>query len=386
MTLSKDILVLAGLSVRALAEIARAEGFVPVALDLFGDRDTLAVAEWRCIGRGGELAIDRCALLTALGELAHEQDPIGWIAASGFEAHPGLLVDAAQCLDLIGNPPVLMETVRTPDRFYPLLSELGIPHPETRTRPPTDPRGWLVKNARACGGWHVREAARARSADEDGRYFQRQVVGVPMSVLFVANGSGFVRVGVARLRVGPVAGRRWVFKGAVSCGMPGDELACALDQMIGQLVSRLGLRGLNGIDFILGDAGPQLIELNTRPTASISLFRDALAGGLMRAHVVASRGRLPVADGADGDPSLLRGFEVMFARRPVRVDASLADWLAASGWCADLPAPGTVFSRHDPVCTIMAEGRSQDVLENLLEQRRGELLARIGACANGVRE
>lgn len=384
MTTSNDVFVLAGLSVRAMAEMARNEGFLPVAFDLFGDRDTLAVSVWRRIGREGVLAIDRSALMVALSAVARERKPIGWIAGSGFEAQPGLLAEAAKLLPLIGNPPALSDEVRAPDYFYPLLTELGIPHAETRLLPPSDLDGWLVKNARACGGWHVREAASASAEGDAGRYFQRHLEGEPMSVLFIADGRRFVRVGVARLRVGPVAGRRWVFRGAVAAGVPGEELAGVLDRAIGRLVSTLGLRGLNGIDFIFNDDGPHVIELNPRPTASISLFRDALAGGLLRAHLAASSGLLPVLRDSTVGPPPFRGFEVVFARRAVLMDATLADWIAGCGWCADQPAAGAALARHDPVCTIVAEAASRDEVEGLLAQRRDTLLARLDACAGSA--
>lgn len=384
MNTSNDVLVLAGLSVRALAEMARDEGFVPVALDLFGDRDTLAVSDWRRIGREGALAIDRSALMDALSTIARERGPIGWIAASGFEAQPGLLAEAAKLLPLVGNPPALADKVRTPECFYPLLSELGIPHAETRLHPPADLHGWLVKNARACGGWHVREAVLTSAGGDAGRYFQRQLEGEPMSVLFIADGSRFVRLGVARLRVGPVAGRRWVFRGAVAAGVPGSELAGVLDRAIGRLVSTLGLTGLNGIDFILNEDGPHVIELNPRPTASISLFRDALPGGLLRAHLAASSGLLPVLGDTAGGRPPSRGFEVVFAHRAVQVDATLADWIAGCGWCADQPAAGAALARHDPVCTLVAEARSRDEVERLLSERSDTLRARLDACAGAA--
>lgn len=384
MTTSNDILVVAGLSARALAELAHDEGFVPIALDLFGDRDTLAVSDWRRIGREGALAIDRGVLVDVLALIARERNPIGWIAGSGFEAHPGLLADAARCLDLIGNPPALADSLRRPEWFYPQLTRLGIPHAETQALPPVDRDGWLLKNARACGGWHVRDAALACATDQEGGYFQRRIDGQPMSVLFIADGRRFVRVGVARQRVGALAGRQWVFKGAVAAGEPGRALTDMLDGMIGVLVSALGLRGLNGIDFILNDDGPHVIELNPRPTASVSLFRDALAGGLLRAHVAASRGCLPVACEPVRNPLPARGFEVVFSRRGFRMAAALADWVVGCGWCADLPATGATFDRNDPVCTVFAQAGSSQEVEALLDQRRVALLARIDACASEV--
>ena len=378
-------------SARSLVECARASGFSPIALDVFGDIDTGRLAE-ACVHIGGAgLAMDRDALLPALAGLRARGDVAGWVAGSGFEAQLDLLAEAAHVLPLIGNQPDTVCRVRSPADFAALLDALGIVQPGFSVVRPLDARGWLVKDAHACGGWHVRpaEAAPASGLGE-GAYFQRRVAGDAFSCLFVAAGDDARVVGFSRQIVRALGGRPYVYRGGVGpVALPsaaGEQIADAALK----LARALGLVGLNGIDFVLDAAGrPWLLELNPRPTAAIQLFGDAFEGGLMRAHVEACAGRLPAKGSASAPASspragaarqvsseaVVRGFETVFARRAGQVGEASADWLAAQAWCCDIPRAGTRHAWGDPVCTVRAQaGSVEAVLQQLSERRRAVML------------
>ena len=358
---------------------------------MFGDIDTGRLAE-ACVHIGGTgLAMERDALLAALAGLRARADVAGWVAGSGFEAQLDLLAEAARVLPLIGNRPEIVRRVRSPADFAALVDSLGIAQPGFSAVRPPDPRDWLVKDAHACGGWHVRpaEAAPASGLGE-GAYFQRRVAGEAFSCLFVAAAGDARVLGFSRQIVRALGGRPYVYRGGVGpVALPsaaGGQIADAAHK----LSRALGLVGLNGIDFVLDAAGrPWLLELNPRPTAAIQLFADAVEGGLMRAHVEACAGRLPVPVSVSASASspacgpatpasagtVVRGFETVFARRAGQVDAASAAWLAGQGWCCDIPRAGTRHAWGDPVCTVRAQAESVEaVLQQLSERRRRVML------------
>lgn len=361
-------IAIAALSARNLVTLAAAEGFSPHALDLFGDADTRASGTWRAIGATGSLAIDADLLHDALHALAADGACVGWIAGSGFEMQLELLESAARVLPLIGNRPEVVRRSRSPGFLYPLLAELGVPHPETRVSPPPHGDGWLLKNAHACGGWHVRRAPALPGRPlRAGTYFQRVADGTPMSALFLADGRTATLIGIARQRVRPLGRRRWVFHGGFGPAPVPAGVATRIATFAGRLAGALGLVGLNGIDFMLDGDAPSVLELNARPTAAATLFADAVPAGLLRAHVATSRGE-PVSRFV-AVPTRPRAFEVVFARAPGRVDAALHTALWRAGWCADVPMPGSVFERGDPVCTVLVEATSPADAEACLEAR-----------------
>lgn len=322
--------------------------------------------------------MDRHALLDALAALRARGDVAGWVAGSGFEAQLDFLAEGGRVLPLVGNRPETVRRVRTPADFAGVLDALGILHPEFSACMPADPRGWLLKDAHACGGWHVRPAHEATAVRPgEGGYFQRRVAGEAFSCLFLAAGDAARVVGFSRQIVRSLGQRPYVYRGGVGPVSLPSAAQAALGAAVHKLTGAFGLVGLNGIDFVLDDAGrPWLLELNPRPTAAIQLF-DAFDGGLMRAHVHACAGRLPVPAPATSQPTLaqtgagVRGFETVFARRAGQIDAAGAAWLAGRSWCCDIPQAGTRHAWGDPVCTVRAQaGSIAAVLQQLSERRR----------------
>lgn len=404
-------IAVAALSARMLAEAGRDGGYRTVALDLFGDADTRRAAEaWFPLGAPASLSIDGGALLVALRRL-RACGAAGWIAGSGFEAQPELLAAGARILTMIGNAPEVVARVRSPAEFFSRLATLGIPHPETRRECPSSPLGWLRKDFASCGGREVRPAlrralpigaVRMNGGTEAGIHYQRITPGVPMSALFVADGRRSRLIGVSRQIVRRCGDRPYVFRGCIGPVAVAPGVRRTLEGVLDALTADFGLRGVNGLDFLLDDDHISVLELNPRPPASIALYRDALPGGVLRAHLVASLdGGLPdaaevrssgqatrsVTDadiaiagvGAPSDaraatpnsPARHRGFEVVFAGRCGVVGEAAAHALAGLDWCHDLPAAGTCFGPGDPVCTVSAaETTLAGVQAQLLRRRR----------------
>lgn len=397
------LLALAGLSARMLAEAAREGGFRAVALDLFGDADTRRAAEaWLPIGDPTRLAIDRDALFAALRGL-RAQGASGWIAGSGFEADSGVLAAGARLLPLIGNAAEVVAAVRDPANFFSRLRALGIPHPETCLAPPPVAAGWLRKNAGSCGGREVSPVDQAVLAEvsgvpsdstfhpgNGGIHYQRLAPGHPMSVLFLADGRRSRVLGVNRQIVRRLGRQPFVFRGCIGPLPVARVVRAALQGIVDALTADFGLRGLNGLDFLLDGERIAVLELNPRPPASIALYPDALPGGLIRAHLAASLDqRLPAAAGMGARASggwraeaptvrarvraTVRGIEVVFARAHHRIDAAAADALARQSWCHDLPQHGSSIPRAAPLCTVSAAGSSAAEVQALLLQRRRQI-------------
>ena len=374
----RGLIVVAATSARLLAEAARAGGYEVVAIDAFGDADTRAAArEWLPIAARGKLVPAEAPLLAALAQCARMPRMLGWIAGSGFEAKPELLASGAKVLPLLGNPAETVLRIRTPEDFFSTLRGLGVPAPQTTLLPPADTEGWLFKDARACGGWHIRPAARAPAERGPGAHFQRREAGVAMSALFVANGTVARIVGIAWQLVSPLGRRPFVYRGCVGPVTLAPAHTNGLAQAATALARHYGLRGLNGIDFLLGDEGIRVLELNPRPTASLALFDGTLPEGLIAAHIEACQtGRLPADTDFIASDRVL-GSEVVFAQAGGEIKPIQADWLAAQTDCHDLPSAGTRYARHDPVCSITCEGATPDAVTSALGALQARILARL---------
>jgi len=367
-------LVVAGISVRALAESARQGGWEVIALDLYGDADTRrASVRWTRIGEPAGLRIDPARLRRALQQAARVPGVEGWVPASGFEDAPGLLEAGGPALPCLAIASDALRRVRDPRAFFATLDRHGVPHPPVAFDAPADPDGWLAKRAGGCGGLHVRPARQAL-ADPAGRpadtYFQRWQAGTPMSALFLADGARWQVVALNRLLVRPIWPLDHVYAGALG-PVPDPGVGPAVDRALSVLVPEFRLCGLASLDFIGDGARASFLEVNPRPPATLQLHADAWPGGLLRAHVDAVRGRLPAAAPSRGRG--VRGHLTVFADRPGLVGAPSLHDPAVRPHVHDVPAPGTRFAVGEPICSVSAQAGDVDDALRLLQTRAARI-------------
>lgn len=359
------------ISGRMLAASAARGGHRVVVLDCFTDRDTRAVAlAARAVAVPGAPRFDRRALLRAAHELAPPHASAGLVAGSGFEGRIGLLGRLAEGRRLAGNPPEVVAAAKDPDRFFPLLDRLGVPHPEVRRVAPPEPRDWLWKRVGGAGGIHVQPAT-ARAARR-GAYFQRREPGRTLSTLFLADGRRARRIGCSEQWVAPQPGLPFIYGGAVG-GVPlPPAILDSLDRWLDALVAALGLVGLNGLDFLLEQDRLSVLELNPRPTATLELYDPDWNSGLFDRHLRACAGELPATVPA---PGAARASTIVTAPR----DWSPGPAFAFPAWCRDLPTPGTAFRAGDPLCTVFAERPTPAEAAAAAREGAALLRAAIGA-------
>lgn len=369
-------LVVAALSARMLAQSARRAGWDVIALDPFGDVDTRAAASaWHAIGDPAALRIERARFLAALDSARTLGTCIGWIAGTGFEPQPDLLDEAARILPLLGNDRTRTDRVRDPRQFFAKLAELAIPHPDTRTDAPADRRGWLIKDFAASGGWHVRRADTLHSWKSTARsFFQREMPGQPISVLFVAAAGRARCIGINELLVQSHADRPYIYHGAVG---PVTELPRTLAQGLTRAVEDLArafdLRGLGSLDVLVHGKSFSVLEINPRPSATLGLYDADFASGLIKVHVDACAGVLP-SESSEIDVRTVRGEFIVFARESQVMTQAHVEGLLALG-CHDVPHPQTAIAADAPLCSVVAQGTSRGAVRAMLAEREAAVLS-----------
>jgi predicted ATP-grasp superfamily ATP-dependent carboligase len=359
--------LITALSGRALASAATAASIPVVVLDVFGDTDMQACAgDWSRVGNA-QSGFDRAVLLEAAQRLCPPDRCSGLVYGAGFESCPEVLAELAENRELLGNDPRVLGRMGSPEHFFAMLQELGIPYPATSFRRPKNTRGWLAKRAGACGGGHVRTAR--QTANECGCYFQRRMQGRIMSVLFLADGREASIVGVSvQWNAAAVKDRHYMYGGAISDQQISQQLRADIRYAINACVETAGLRGLNSMDLVVDGEGFQVLEINARPTATAELYESGSAESLFQQHIQACRGRLP----CDRKPgSCSKAQLVVYAEQGLQVPAGFR-W---PDWCSDLPPADTPIDAGEPLCTVRASGTGSLDLYGLLE-RRGHFVCR----------
>ncbi|MEX3966837.1 ATP-grasp domain-containing protein [Paraburkholderia sp. EG286B] len=385
---TKPAIVVAGLSARMLAESAQRAGWRAIALDLFGDSDTRRASEhWQPVGDPAALMLDPVRTRAALEHARRLSGVMGWIAGSGFEACPELLHTGIERLPLFGNARHAYDAVRFPEHFFALLEKNGIAFPETRMDRPRDTSGWLRKDARGTGGWHIRLADAPDAPARDDRadvYYQRLCAGHSMSALFLADGHRAAVLGISEQIVTPHGAHPFAWRGAIGPAPVPPTLAAQVHHAVQSIVAASGLAGLNSLDFLSDGERCIVLEVNARPPATMALYDHDPLAPLLALHVRACRGE-PLealehmaAPQAARHTQPVRGHLVVFAQTSHTVTPAFEARAQRLGWCHDIPAAGSTIAAGTPLCTVSAAcapGTSAHAV-------RAEVCARAAAIEN----
>jgi predicted ATP-grasp superfamily ATP-dependent carboligase len=218
-----------------------------------------------------------------------------------------------------------------------------------------------------------------------GFYAQERISGVPASIVFVAAKGRAVPLGLSRQLIGEAA------FGASGHRYCGNVLASADDDVLTERVmrssmalarcvtERFGLVGLNGIDFIVHDDEPYIIEVNPRWCSSMELVERQYGVSIFAAHVAAcAGGELPAFDLTHArQPRSVLGKAIVFATADL-VAGDTPSWLAED-WVRDVPKPGERMTAGQPICTVFAEGDEVDRCIAELKARAHSIVERCPA-------
>ncbi len=196
---------------------------------------------------------------------------------------------------------------------------------------------------------------------------QEYVAGIPVSSSVLCDGENSRAISVNRQLIGVKEFN--VMKEFTYCGnlVPldsgmNDEIARVSERII----SRAGLVGSNGIDYIMSGDRLYFMEVNPRLQDTMECVERYRNINLVEKHINAINGNLERIEFAS-DKCFGKG--IVFAGGRVRVNLSNATDVA------DIPPDGSVIRAHEPVCSIFAEGESNEEVIDMLEKRAGHVLS-----------
>jgi predicted ATP-grasp superfamily ATP-dependent carboligase len=367
-------ILLVGLTMRMLAELAVRAGYPVMALDYFGDVDLRTLCPSRSLLRDDGLPYSPAALVNAASDLAAP----AVVFSANLENYPAEVARLSQERRLLGNNPETLALVRDPVRLAAALHAGGFIFPETiwpgSGQAPDKARSWLWKPLHSGGGHGIRLWRNGRPPEEG--ILQERLAGMVGSAAFVANGREAVLLGVTEQLVGQPA---FGASGFHYCGnlvpprLPPDELAALLTEVRAialHLSQTFGLWGVNGLDFIWQAGRVWTLEVNPRPSASLELFDRAYGLRVFEAHVQSFSGHLPhfgLEQALAKGPAA--GKAIVYAPHDVNV-GDTGDW-AASG-IRDIPHPYEQIRRRQPICTLLV---TADTAAACLHQLRAQAAA-----------
>jgi predicted ATP-grasp superfamily ATP-dependent carboligase len=209
--------------------------------------------------------------------------------------------------------------------------------------------------------------------------------GTPGSVVFVSARGRAVPLGISRQIIGEASfgatGFRYCGSILTPSSDPGSEFDCRLADEASALAAAVseefGLAGVAGIDFVINDGRPCVLEVNPRWCASMELVERVHGVSVFAAHAAACRsGALPSFDLARArDGSRAYGKAIVFARQDL-VAGDTRPWLEDPS-VRDVPRPGDRICRGQPVCTVFADAPDEHACHAALVRRAERIYAEL---------
>lgn len=296
-------------------------------------------------------------------------ESVDFVYGSGFEAAPELLQLAAKHFTLVGNQVEALQQMKSPGAFFGWLKKLQIPHPEISFSALKSAKGWLQKLSGGSGGTHI-EQAMQECIPKAGVYFQREVAGLPISLLFAADGERIQVIGFNLQWLAATENTPYRYGGAVSHWPLSKGIQLQLIGAAQKLTQAVGLRGLNSLDAMQHEEQLQVLEINPRLSASFDLYQsngDQIK--LFDLHVLACQGEL-----MDWQASpCSRAHHIVYAPWDMQAPAEIF-W---PEWAADLPLPNSQIPAYHPICTVLALANDAKAARDLVLSRAESLIFMI---------
>lgn len=386
--------ILAGASVRSLAESAVRDGLKPLCIDMFGDEDLRRLL-LRNFGTTDSLVVVErfnevpdairgvCGNvpLIAVGGIENDSDVMAEIRFQRTVCGP-----SAEVIREIRDPQLLSSALRNGGSQTPRFAfDAMAADRETR---------WLQKSTASAGGqsvrWYRPDSSRRQQNLPASHYLQEFVDGIPMSATFCGSDSGLILTGCS-LQLSGVAALNAPPFGFCGNAGPVDVCSALRGQFmrIGQCLSeRWPIRGLFGVDVIVRDRQVFVIEVNPRLTASHELHELARSGSV--GHVALQLAAYkPSGQTGPAQQVTLCEFPrkqhvarfVVYAERNIVVShaqqSALLDACRQKGqslskvWLADIPMSGATVLQGTPFCSVYLDLQAAPAVRQEQKLRNG---------------
>lgn len=293
---------------------------------------------------------------------------------------PGLEEARVKGVRVLNNPPEKAATVSDKLWLAKWLEKRGFPFIPTSES--TENVGFpaVIKPRKGAGGIGCRLVQRLEDLKieeniklEEGMIIQDRLSGTPASASVMGTGRDSRAIAVNEQLIGAT----WA--GADEFRYSGNitplelspltyckaKLQPEMARMAEEIVSELGLVGSNGVDFLLTEKGPVVVEINPRFQGSLDSVELSTGLNVFQAHLDSFEGILP-------ETPLFRqvaGRAILFARESVKIGEDLTSWIKKKDWITDIPRPGSDITGGDPIASVLATGRHREDVLGLLMER-----------------
>lgn len=284
---------------------------------------------------------------------------------------PGLEESRVKGVRVLNNPPEKAAMVSDKLWLADWLERRGFPFIPTSESPENVGFPAVVKPRKGAGGIGCRLVERATDLKleghmkiEAGMIIQDRLSGTPASASVIGNGRDSRAIAVNEQLIGAhwAGAEGFRYSGNIT---PLEPSQPEMAGMAEEIVSELGLVGSNGVDFLLTEKGPLVVEVNPRFQGSLDSVELSTGLNVFQAHLDSFEGILPET----APPRQVAGRAILFAEESVKIGEDLTSWIKKKDWITDIPRPGSDITKGDPIASVLAIGRNREDVLGLLMER-----------------
>lgn len=260
---------------------------------------------------------------------------------------------------VLGSDPKIAKDVTNKVWLAKKLEKLGIRQPKLYNR--NNVEFPCVAKPISGGGGYKNYIVKDESMlpDEKEYFLQEFIEGRPLSVSVLSSESEAKPITLNEILVG----KKWLGQELVHgyCGNVTPYKTRFHDEMFDmskKLIEALGLVGSNGIDFMVNETGPYVLEVNPRFQGSLDSVELAIKDNLFKLHKDAIEGKLREVKVKQFG---IRG--IYFARRHTKVVGNML-----KPGLADIPKAGNTFERGEAIVSVLGHGPTRGTAVSMLKE------------------
>lgn len=372
----KNILVI-GFSTRNVVCSGKRAGYNMYALDAFCDHDLK-----KCADAAIQLNIeDGCdvksikseKILELINSFKVEFDAI--IPGSGFET---MDIPSCKC-PILRNDISTVQKVSDKSVFAGILEEMGLPHPRvfSYNRKEDIEYPAMIKPASGGGGIfnqmvenenemeaymdHIENSECGLSKTD--MLIQEFITGIPTSVSVISTKEKANSIAVNEQLIGTswLTNMPFAFCGNITPFK--HQFTEKMKELAEKLVLKLGLVGSNGVDFLLTENGPVIIELNARFQGSLDTVELATGINVFDAHMKAFQGEMLSSEVSS---EKYAGRVIIYGNRELKISEKMQKNIIEME-TADVPNVGHIAYADEPISSVLSSGDTKDEILSQLK-------------------
>ena len=372
-----------GIDTVSVANSAKEAGYRTYAADYFGDIDLRRI----CSGCEATVKQKRgksCgkieskfrpeAFLEMTESLLERYEIDAILLSSGLDDFFDVLHRLNELVQILGNPPEVIEGVRKKTGFFEELKSLRIAHPETVIVKDFDEAKAaaakieypvVIKPVRGFGGVGIRTAQDSKQIERafleaslvsEDLLVQEFIKGVHASISFLVADKNVKILTINE----QMLGLRFLSQQEPFgyCGniVPlhfANSIVERCKRITEKISSHFGLKGSNGIDLVISEEGtPYVMEVNPRFQGTLECVEKVLGMNLVKSHIDAClHNSLPTIK--EKTSTFCTRLILYTPERIVTPDLTVFQEVR------DIPLPGAIIEKGEPLCSIITDGKNR---------------------------